>query len=138
MIPTTHLLLTTPTILRWASRKTILKFCLQSGIKIKTITKRTRFPDQHLFFPTAWQGWGFHHPTENFAEEFEPNDTIRKRATLISVGDSLPNQTNLVTIGAGDAYQMFAGKEGQSTGRLLPSMVHYRIFYKKIYCLLAR
>ena len=47
---------------------------------------------------------------------------MRKRATLISIGDSLPNQTNTVIIGAGDAYQMFAGMQGQSTGRLLPSM----------------
>ena len=74
------------------------------------------------FSPRPWQGWGFHHPTENFAEEFEPGDSIRKRATLISVGDSIPNNTNLVTIEAADAYQMFSGKEGQSTGRLLPSM----------------
>jgi len=73
------------------------------------------------FTPRAWQGWGFHHPTENFAEEFEPGDTVRKRATLISVGDSIPNQTNLVTIGSGDAYQMFTGKAGQSTGRMVPS-----------------
>lgn len=73
------------------------------------------------FSPRAWQGWGFHHPTENFAEAFEPNDTIRKRATLISVGDTIPNQTNLVEIGEGDAYQMFNGMEGQSTGRMLPS-----------------
>ena len=42
------------------------------------------------FTPRAWQGWGFHHPTQNFADEFEPNDSIRKHATLISVGDSLP------------------------------------------------
>ncbi len=74
------------------------------------------------FTPRAWQGWGFHHPTQNFAESFEPADSVRKRATLISIGDSLPNQTNLVTIGAGDAYQMFAGRQGQPTGRLLPSM----------------
>ena len=24
------------------------------------------------FTPRPWQGWGFHHPTENFAEAFEP------------------------------------------------------------------
>jgi hypothetical protein len=83
------------------------------------------------FTPRAWQGWGFHHPTQNFAAEFEPNDTIRKDATLISVGDSLPNQTNLVTIGPGDAYQMFAGDEGQSTGRLLPSMTTTGYFLRK-------
>lgn len=74
------------------------------------------------FTPRAWQGWGFHHPTENFAEEFEPTDTIRKRATLISVGDTIPNQTNETTIGSGDAYQMFTGLQGYSTGRMLPSM----------------
>lgn len=83
------------------------------------------------FSPRAWQGWGFHHPTQNFADEFEPADSIRKRASLISVGDSLPNQTNLVTIGAGDAYQMFSGMQGQSTGRLLPSMTTTGYFIKK-------
>lgn len=74
------------------------------------------------FTPRAWQGWGFHHPTQNFADEFETTDTIRKRATLISVGDTLPDQTNITQIGSGDAYQMFSGMEGQSTGRMLPSM----------------
>ncbi|HLZ89932.1 MAG TPA: RagB/SusD family nutrient uptake outer membrane protein, partial [Puia sp.] len=74
------------------------------------------------FTPRAWQGWGFHHPTENFAEEFEPADSIRKKATLISVGDSIPNQTNMTTIGSGDAYQQFTGLTGASTGRMLPSM----------------
>ncbi|GGA91888.1 membrane protein [Puia dinghuensis] len=74
------------------------------------------------FTPRAWQGWGFHHPTENFAESFEPGDSVRKKATLISVGDSIPNQTNMTTIGAGDAYQMFLGMAGASTGRMLPSM----------------
>jgi hypothetical protein len=74
------------------------------------------------FSPRAWQGWGFHHPTENFVDEFEPGDTVRKHATLLSVGDTIPNQTNMVTIGAGDAYQMFAGDSGLSTGRMLPSM----------------
>ncbi len=74
------------------------------------------------FTPRSWQGWGFHHPTENFADEFEATDTIRKRATLISVGDSIPYQTNPTTIGSGDAYQMFTGETGQSTGRMLPSM----------------
>ncbi len=83
------------------------------------------------FAPRAWQGWGFHHPTQNFADEFEAKDSVRKRATLISVGDSLPYQTNLVTIGAGDAYQMFAGMEGQSTGKLLPSMSTTGYFVKK-------
>ena len=74
------------------------------------------------FTPRAWQGWGFHHPTQNFADEFEPADSIRKKATLISVGDSIPYQTNMTTIGSGDAYQMFTGKTGVSTGRMLPSM----------------
>ncbi len=86
------------------------------------ITNAPSAATSYYFSPRAWQGWGFHHPTQNFAEAFEPNDTLRKRATLISIGDSLPNQTNTVTIGAGDAYQMFAGMQGQSTGRLLPSM----------------
>lgn len=72
------------------------------------------------FTPRAWQGWGFHHPAENFVEEFEPNDP-RKAATVLSVGDSIPNQTNLIEITDKDAYQMFAGKEGQLTGRMLPS-----------------
>lgn len=74
------------------------------------------------FTPRAWQGWGFHNPTENFAEAFEPADSIRKRATLISVGDTIPYQTNLTTIGDPDAFQMFTGMSGLSTGRMLPSM----------------
>lgn len=73
------------------------------------------------FTPRAWQGWGFHHPTQNFADEFEANDTVRKHTTLLAVGDSIPYQTNMNTISATDAYQMFAGMEGQSTGRMLPS-----------------
>jgi len=78
-------------------------------------------PANIYFTPRAWNGWGFHHPTENFAEEFEPGDTARKLATLIAVGDSVPNQLSLIAIGPADAYQMFAGKEGQETGRMLPS-----------------
>lgn len=74
------------------------------------------------FTPRSWQGWGFHHPTQNFADEFEAGDSIRKKATLVSVGDTIPNQTNMVTIASGDAYQMFTGMTGQSTGRMLPSM----------------
>ena len=83
------------------------------------------------FTPRAWQGWGFHHPTQNFADEFEPKDSIRKQATLLAVGDSIPNQTNLVTINAGDAYQMFTGMTGQSTGRLLPSMTTTGYYLRK-------
>ena len=83
------------------------------------------------FTPRAWQGWGFHHPTQNFAAAFEPADTFRKKATLIAVGDSLPYQTNVNTISAADAYQMFTGMEGQSTGRLLPSMSTTGYFVKK-------
>lgn len=74
------------------------------------------------FTPRAWQGWGFHHPTQNFVDEFEAADTVRKSATLIQVGDSIPNQTNMTTIGSTDAYQMFTGDAGLSTGRMLPSM----------------
>jgi hypothetical protein len=73
------------------------------------------------FSPRPWQGWGFHHPTQNFVDEFEANDP-RKQATVLAVGDSIPYQTNLSTIAGTDAVQMFAGKEGQSTGRMLPSM----------------
>ena len=83
------------------------------------------------FTPRAWQGWGFHHPTQNFADEFEANDSIRKHSTLIAVGDTLPHQTNLVTIGAGDAFQMFTGMQGRSTGRLLPSMSTTGYFVRK-------
>ena len=72
------------------------------------------------FTPRAWSGWGFHHPTENFAEAFEDGDT-RKSATLLSIGDSIPNQQSMITITSADAYQMFTGMTGQSTGRLLPS-----------------
>ena len=84
------------------------------------------------FSPRPWQGWGFHHPTENFAEEFEPGDSIRKRATLISVGDSIPNQTNISTISASDATSpVFAGMAGQPTGRLLPSMTTTGYYIRK-------
>ncbi|MDR3713224.1 MAG: RagB/SusD family nutrient uptake outer membrane protein [Puia sp.] len=88
-------------------------------------------PISIYYSPRPWQGWGFHHPTENYAEAFEPGDSIRKRATLISVGDSIPNQTNLATIGTADAYQMFAGRVGQSTGRLLPSMTTTGYYIRK-------
>ncbi len=77
-------------------------------------------PINIYFSIRSWNGWGFHHPTQNFAEEFEANDT-RKAATLISVGDSIPHQTTLIPIEDKDAYQMFAGKTGQSTARMLPS-----------------
>lgn len=77
-------------------------------------------PINIYFTPRAWNGWGFHHPTENFVEEFEANDP-RKEVTVLSVGDSIPNQTTLTTIEASDAYQMFAGKVGEKTGRMLPS-----------------
>jgi hypothetical protein len=83
------------------------------------------------FTPRAWQGWGFHHPTQNFANEFETNDTIRKKATLLAVGDTIPNQTNLVTISSGDAFQMFTGMTGQMTGRLLPSMTTTGYYLRK-------
>ena len=77
-------------------------------------------PINIYFTPRAWNGWGFHHPTENFVEEFEAGDP-RKAATVLSVGDSIPNQTTLIEITDKDAYQMFEGKEGQFTGRMLPS-----------------
>jgi len=73
------------------------------------------------FSPRAWNGWGFHHPTENFAEEFEDGDP-RKGATILSVGDSIPNQTTMIEISDFDAENpLFAGKTGQYTGRMLPS-----------------
>ncbi len=78
-------------------------------------------PINIYFTNRAWNGWGFHHPTENFAQEFEPADIVRKQATLLSVGDSIPHQTTMIEITDKDAYQMFAGKTGQSTGRMLPS-----------------
>lgn len=77
-------------------------------------------PINIYFTPRAWNGWGFHHPTENFVEEFEKGDP-RKEATVLSVGDSIPNQTTLIQITDKDAYQVFAGMEGQYTGRMLPS-----------------
>jgi hypothetical protein len=88
-------------------------------------------PANIYFTPRAWNGWGFHHPTENFAEEFEPGDTERKQATLVSIGDSVDNQMSLITIGPADAYQMFAGKEGQESGRLLPSQTTTGYVIKK-------
>mgnify|MGYP003338960124 CR=1 FL=1 len=77
-------------------------------------------PINIYFTPRAWNGWGFHHPTQNFVDEFEPNDP-RKQVTVLSVGDSIPNQTTMIEITDKDAYQMFAGKVGQMTGRMLPS-----------------
>ena len=77
-------------------------------------------PINIYFTPRAWNGWGFHHPTENFVSQFETGDE-RKAVTVLSVGDSIPNQTALIEISPSDAYQMFAGKAGQSTGRMLPS-----------------
>jgi hypothetical protein len=77
-------------------------------------------PINIYFTPRAWNGWGFHHPTENFVEEFENNDK-RKKVTILEVGDSIPNQTTLIEITDKDAFQMFTGKEGQKTGRMLPS-----------------
>ena len=76
-------------------------------------------PINIYFTPRAWNGWGFHHPTENFVSQFESGDQ-RKGVTVLSVGDSIPNQTNMVKIEASDAYQMFTGKAGQMTGRMLP------------------
>jgi hypothetical protein len=73
------------------------------------------------FSNRAWGGWGFHHPTQDFVDEFEPEDTERKSATILSVGDSIDNQPALIEITDKDAYQMFAGEEGQFTGKMLPS-----------------
>ncbi|WP_153796411.1 RagB/SusD family nutrient uptake outer membrane protein [Foetidibacter luteolus] len=73
------------------------------------------------FTNRAWGGWGFHHPTQNFVDAFEAGDTKRKEATVLAVGDSIPNQNQMIEISDKDAYQMFAGKEGQLTGRMLPS-----------------
>jgi starch-binding outer membrane protein, SusD/RagB family len=73
------------------------------------------------FSPRAWNGWGFHHPTENFAEEFEADDP-RKAATILSVGDAVPNQTTMIEISDFDAQSpLFAGMAGQYTERMLPS-----------------
>jgi hypothetical protein len=82
------------------------------------------------FSPRPWNGWGFHHPTENFVSEFESGDK-RKAATVLSVGDSIAYQTTLVAISAADAVQMFTGKAGQSTGRMLPSMSETGYYIRK-------
>jgi len=73
------------------------------------------------FTNRAWGGWGFHHPTKDFVDEFESSDSLRRKATILSVGDSVANQNALIEISDKDAYQMFTGKQGQSTGRMLPS-----------------
>lgn len=73
------------------------------------------------FSNRAWGGWGFHHPTQDFVDEFEAEDVERKAATVLAVGDSVPNQMAMIEITDKDAHQMFAGMEGQSTGRMLPS-----------------
>ena len=78
-------------------------------------------PINIYFTPRAWNGWGFHHPTQDFVSSFEDADSIRKKTTVLAVGDSIANQTTLIGITDKDAYQMFAGKTGQSTGRMLPS-----------------
>ena len=83
------------------------------------------------FTNRAWGGWGFHHPTEDFVGEFEPSDTERKLTTILSVGDSIANQTSLIEITDKDAYQMFTGKEGQLTGRMLPSQSPTGYFMRK-------
>lgn len=88
------------------------------------------------FSPRPWNGWGFHHPTQNFVDEFESGDQ-RKQATVLSVGDSIAHQTNLVKISANDAVQMFTGKEGQSTGRMLPSMSTTGYYIKKYTAFMA-
>jgi hypothetical protein len=90
--------------------------------EVQTATNALNSSIAYYYTPRSWQGWGFHHPTQNFVSEFEPGDTARKNATLIQVGDSLPNQTNMITIGSADAFQMFTGDSGVNTGRLLPSM----------------
>ena len=82
------------------------------------------------FSPRPWNGWGFHHPTENFVDEFEKGDP-RKSATVLAVGDSIPYQTTLVPISPNDAVQMFTGRAGQSTGRMLPSMSTTGYYIKK-------
>jgi hypothetical protein len=79
-------------------------------------------PANIYFTNRAWGGWGFHHPTQDFVDAFEPADNVRKNATILSVGDSVANQQSLIDISDKDAYQMFAGKAGQTTGRMLPSM----------------
>jgi len=73
------------------------------------------------FTNRAWGGWGFHHPTQNFVDAFEPADAKRKAATILAVGDSVANQKALIDISDKDAYQMFTGMAGQTTGRMLPS-----------------
>ena len=73
------------------------------------------------FTNRAWGGWGFHHPTEDFVESFEPGDTERKATTVLSVGDEIVNQTAEIEISDKDAYQMFTGMEGQTTTKMLPS-----------------
>lgn len=73
------------------------------------------------FSNRAWGGWGFHHPTQDFVDEFENDDQQRLKTTVLAVGDTIPNQLSLIEITDKDAYQMFAGLEGQSSGRMLPS-----------------
>ncbi|HLK29235.1 MAG TPA: RagB/SusD family nutrient uptake outer membrane protein [Puia sp.] len=94
-------------------------------------------PISIYFSPRPWQGWGFHHPTENFAEEFESGDS-RKSATLISVGDTIPYQTNLAKVSASDATSpFFTGMTDQQTGRLLPSMSTTGYYIRKYTAYLA-
>ena len=112
------------------TRKMIRKFFLLFGIKISKYPMYLLPLSASILRPGPGRA-GVSSSYQNFADEFEPNDTIRKHATLISVGDSLPNQTNLVTIGAGDAFQIFAGEKGSLPGRLLPSMTTTGYFIKK-------
>jgi len=107
----------TPGIQQTSSNELLFAVWNQNG----EISGSVQSPMAIYFSPRPWQGWGFHHPTQNFVDEFESGDK-RKQATVLAVGDSIPYQTNMSTISADDAVQMFAGKEGQSTGRMLPSM----------------
>ncbi|MBC7628388.1 RagB/SusD family nutrient uptake outer membrane protein [Ferruginibacter sp.] len=93
-------------------------------------------PVNIYFTNRAWQGWGFHHPTQNFVDEFEANDP-RKIATVLAVGDSIPYQTSLSEIdvktadSTGNAYPVFKSRAGQQTGRLLPNQSLSGYYIKK-------
>lgn len=88
-------------------------------------------PINIYFTPREWGGWNFHHPTQDFVDAFEANDTVRKHQTIVAVGETVPYQTQTVTISAADAVGVFAGKAGQSTNLLLSSMTTTGYFVPK-------
>ncbi len=68
--------------------------------------------------PRAWNGWGF----LILLKTVESNRLILSARKLPSICWRFYSASNtLIKITDNDAYQMFTGKEGQLTGRMIPS-----------------